>query len=587
VANADLSAPLALPVTAGESPPPAWWSPDGTRLAALSSDFGAAEIVVVASAGGTPSRVTQGARKVVVGVWHPDGERFTYVARNESGTIQTFAVSTVTGVTTRLLPDEVRHHIAIVSPDGSRIAYNLVGLNTIWVADSAGRNRRQLTTEGSEFFIPWRNPWSPDGAEILYQSRASGRFDLRIAPVDGTPPRPVTREDHNNIRGTWSPDGRWIAFESDRGGQVDLWVVPSAGGDEQRVTDTPDDVYGGPVWRPGPSPSIAFVSLAQQSGLWALDLADGAERRLTPDSLRVAYFNVSTSGRYANLVISRGDEIEDLAVMPIGGGPLRTLVSVRGGTLDKPLWSPDDSMILFGSDQAGTPDIWVVDVASGSSRQITNWPSEERNHRWSGAGTVVFASDRDARLNDLWRADPAGGEPVRITTHGDVEVPIARGGLADVFVADWESRTGQAFLSRVRPDGSLQTIWDRSNVVPKRLSPTGEWLAALVVQPDGGMQGMLLSTKGGAHSVVLNVGEEPLAWSQDGTRLLYSIQSDAAGDLAILNVADSTTHRLTITPENENRGAFIPDGNMVVFQRDRTVQRIFTVDLSTVLRKEP
>jgi Tol biopolymer transport system component len=582
VADSDLSAARALPVTAAESPPPAAWSPDGTRLAALSNDFGASDIVVLTTAGGAPRRLTDSPGYVIPQFWHPDGERFTYSVRTEDGVMRTFAVSAETGATARVLPEETRDHIAVVSPDGSRIAYNVLGPEyTIWVAGSAGENPRQLSTGGADFFPPWLNPWSPDGTEVLYQSRVGGTFDIWVAPVDGTTPRQLTTDEADDHRGAWSPDGKWIVFISRRDAREDLWVVPSAGGTEHRVTDTPQDIYGGALWRPGPSPSVAFVSHAQEGRVWALDLADGGERPITPDSVDVAAFDLSTGGRELVFVMSKESDVREMATMPVRGGQIRRLVSVQG-TLEDPLWSPDDSMILFRSDQVGSPDVWVVNAADGSARQVAAWPSNEGRYAWSGSGEVVFASDRDARLSDLWRADPAGGEPVRITTHGGVERPVLRGGLDPIYVSATEPQARDGVLARVLPDGALETVWDRSISSPRALSPTGIWVAAVVVEPAGLTRGILLSTTDGGPEVLLGVVEEPLAWSPDGTQTPYTVRAEAAADLAILMVADGTVRRLTVTPEDESSATFLPDGSAVVFRRERTVQRIFTMTLERV-----
>jgi Tol biopolymer transport system component len=109
---------------------------------------------------------------------------------------------------------------------------------TIWVADSTGHHPRQLTTDGFENFAEGGGTaWSPDGKELLYESRRTGTSDIWVVPADSGAPRQLTRDIRNDWAPRWSPDGRWVAFLSDRGKQTDVWVVPAAGGQELRVTD--------------------------------------------------------------------------------------------------------------------------------------------------------------------------------------------------------------------------------------------------------------------------------------------------------------------------------------------------------------
>ena len=45
-------------------------------------------------------------------------------------------------------------------------------------------------------------PWSPDGKEILYESRRTGTSDLWVVPIDGGKPRQLTRDVRNDYFGS-------------------------------------------------------------------------------------------------------------------------------------------------------------------------------------------------------------------------------------------------------------------------------------------------------------------------------------------------------------------------------------------------
>ena len=532
--------------------------------------------------------MTQGVGIEIPLTWNTDGDRLSYFGTAEGGTFSSYLVSSRSGVITPLVPGEKRPVFGTISHDGSHVAFFVVEgpKSTIWVADSAGRAPRQLTMEGFESLEQFHE-WSPDGKELLYQSRRTGTADLWVVPIDGGKPRQLTRDVRNDIGGVWSSDGKWVAFVSDRGRQTDLWVVPAAGGVERRVTDTPVEEQWPLIWRPGTN-ELTFVTKTDKSGVWALDLADGKERRLTPDSIRTGWFNVSHDGRQVLYVIERGGGIQDLAVVPLAGGTSRSLVT-GGGTVSQPFWSPDGSKILFTSDRSGTSDVWIVDAAGGTPRQLVGWPGAEFVAIWNADGSAVyFASDRDSRLVDVWKVAPAGGEPVRVTTDGSLAGGVtSRAGVADIFAGTINPRGGQLVISRIRPDGTLQTVWDKTTAFLSSISPRGDSVAVSAEQADGKRRSMILSASGGGGRVILGAGEVVGNWSQDGASLLYEMSVGGTRDLGLLHVADGTKRRLTTTRENEGGAEFAPDGKTIVFSRTQNVQRIFTTDLSKLLAAKP
>lgn len=585
IANADFSSPVKLPVIGFL---PVTWSADGKWIAATASDKGIGQVVVVPSeppAGAVARHVTPGTALQNHVMFHPHGDRLLYVEFAEGGVYTMSVVSLATGKRTALLPNEKRPYSGVWSPDGSHIAYSVQegAKSTVWVADSSGLNPRQLTTEGFEWLYSFDNTWSPDGKEILYESRRTGTADLWVAPIDGAKPRQITHDVRNDRQGAWSSDGKWIAFLSDRGRQLDIWVVPSAGGAEQRITDGVAEETEMPRWRPG-THQLAFTSTTPASGLWALDLRQGKERRLTPDSIRTSGKEVSPDGQQIAFVIERGGGIADLATMPFSGGAWRTLVA-GGGSVTGPTWSPDGSHIAFQSDRGGTNDVWIVDASGGAPRQVENWPGYEQAPTWSGDGSqLYFVSDREAKLGDVWKAPAAGGEPARVTRDGSVYTIFGRVGVPDLFALTVSQRAGELNISRVTTSGRLQPIWDKSNAAPGPISPRGDSVIILVQQPDGMPQAMKFSVTGGGGRPILKRLEWPTFWSRDGTSVLYTFPANGLKDIGLLNLVDGSTRRLTTSPEDETgTPEFTADAKTVVFSRDNSVTRIYTTDLTKLL----
>jgi TolB protein len=69
---------------------------------------------------------------------------------------------------------------------------------------------------------------------------------------------------------SWSPDGAEIAFESTRSGTMELWTVPAEGGPLLRLTG-----QGGywPSWSPDGESLVFCVWGGVQPDVWILDVA--------------------------------------------------------------------------------------------------------------------------------------------------------------------------------------------------------------------------------------------------------------------------------------------------------------------------
>lgn len=582
VSPADMSAPTKVPLRTRNTNV-LLWSPDGSRFAVgINAETALPRVYIVDAAEGTARRLSTSDGYEYPVQWHPDSKRLTYLIP-ENTTAVMMIVNVDSGGPTRLVPGESRSNFgAYWSPDGTKLAVGIFdgGQTTIWLADSAGRNLRQLTTEGFENLAGGQTPWSPDGTAILYVSRRTGAGDIWLAPVDGSAPRQLTNDVRNDDNPIWSPDGKWIAFASERGLQTDLWVMPTAGGPAQRITDdvARETLVG---WRPGTS-QVVYTTGRTLRTLWAHALADGAERQLTPDSLEVDWFNLSADGQ-VEVTFNRGGGVFDFTAVPLAGGEPRTILRNAGGA--GAYWSPDGARLAFGSNRGGSPDIWVVDAAGGTPRQLTNWPGQELAPVWSTDGSALyFFSDRDAEWGDIWRVPATGGEPERVTTLGRFLNLCGQVRSSSTLLGGTLGAGPGLFeLARIRQDGSVRVVWNATTANCGQGSPTADSLFSVVGAAGGGLVGMLLPIDGGPGRRLLPAGSYPETWSPDGKQIVYSFQDGNATDYGILTLADGSTRRVTTTMEEEAGVEWSADGSTLVFRRSVPVSRITVADLAKVV----
>jgi TolB protein len=78
--------------------------------------------------------------------------------------------------------------------------------------------------------------------EIVFGSQHGGEDEIWVMNTDGTNKHNLTRHDGakiSDIDPRWSPDGTQIAFSSDPGGKRQIWVMNADGSMPHQVTNAP------------------------------------------------------------------------------------------------------------------------------------------------------------------------------------------------------------------------------------------------------------------------------------------------------------------------------------------------------------
>lgn len=164
--------------------------------------------------GGEARRLTDTPTRESEAVWSPDGKRLAFLSTRDGSAnlyVMEVAAKTVRRLTTTTGADSNPRW----SPDGKRIAFLRQGgpEHGLYVVPSEGGTEKRLVPG------PWVDDpqWSPDSKWIACVRQDTYLSeDIWILPASGGTPRNITRYPGSNDTPRWFPDGTKLAFRSDR-----------------------------------------------------------------------------------------------------------------------------------------------------------------------------------------------------------------------------------------------------------------------------------------------------------------------------------------------------------------------------------
>ena len=275
------------------------WSPDGKKLAFLSSRDGTLQVWIISLEGGDATKLTRlstGADNVQ---WSPDGKWLSFTSRvyadckddacNEKRDAEREKSKVKARIYDRLLYrhwdewcDYKRSHLFVVS--------------------AGGCEPRDLTPAADYDVPPVQRGgaadigWSPDSKELCFVAvtdpveAISTNGDIFTVPSAGGESKRLTTNQGFDSGCTYSPDGKWIAYRSQRraGFEADLWrlmLYDRQSGTHTAVNEAFDRSAEDLTWSPD-SKTVYFAAENHgQNPIYSVAASPGANpRMIVPDT---------------------------------------------------------------------------------------------------------------------------------------------------------------------------------------------------------------------------------------------------------------------------------------------------------------
>ncbi|HMF81032.1 MAG TPA: hypothetical protein VK562_06475, partial [Candidatus Acidoferrum sp.] len=312
----------------------------------------------------------------------------------------------------------------------------------------------------------------------------------------------------------FSPDGTQIAFTSHYDGNTEVYVMPAEGGTPKRLTTS--------------------ATLGRD------DVSD----RMGPNNIVMAWENTKPLIVFRSRMKSFNDFIGSLFAVGLDAELPQQVPVPRGGFVS---FSPDDSQMAFNRVfrefrtwkhyRGGmADDIWIYDFNTGATENFTNNPAQDICPMWGADNKIYFISDRDNRMN-LFVIDLATKETKQLTQFTDFDIKFPSLGKDSIvfeqagYIWRYDLTTGQAapvpITIKEDFDSGHGGLVDASRHLESvNLAPDGERTVVvargdLFSVPARNGTARNLSKTSGAH-------ERDAVWSPDGKWIAYN--SDASGE---------------------------------------------------------
>ncbi len=171
-----------------------------------------------------PVQITNAPGDQMSAVYSPDGSRIAYVS-TQDGNPEIYVANADGSDPVRLTDTPSLENMPSWTGDGEQIVYqsNATGKTQIWIMKRDGSNAHALTEGDATNFQP---AVSPNGRQIAFTSTRDGSYDIFLMGIDGSNQRNITKTARKQTRPVWFPDNKLgFLIEERSGSDIKAFVM--------------------------------------------------------------------------------------------------------------------------------------------------------------------------------------------------------------------------------------------------------------------------------------------------------------------------------------------------------------------------
>ena len=585
------------------------YSPDGNRLAFVSTRTGGGDIYVLNLTSGELKRLTYEDGMDQLDAWSRDGKwiYFSSGSKDVGRKNDIFRVSADGGTPMAVSADRfVNEFQAAPAPDGSTIAFAARGNgdqqwwrnghshldeSEIWVRKDNGSYEKLIDLSGRNAWPMWM----PDGKQLYFMSDRAGAQNLwTLTP--GAKPKQVTKFTSGRV--LWPSigyDGKEVVFEHD----FKIWKLDTKTGEAFNVP-------------------ITLVGSAAGPGTTHQSLTQFTDLSLSPDGRKLALAG------HGDIFASGARE---------GGEALRVTRSPEPET--QVSWAPDSLRIVYVGERNAVNHVFLYDFTKKSETQLTNDALPDsapdfspdgksvsfiRNRRelhvmnleskqdrvlatgaiaggfngggyeWSLDGKwIAYAAAGERALRNIWVVPAAGGEPRQISFLANTNGGSIRwnpDGKSLIFSTGQRTESPQIAKIDLVPRAPNFTEERFEDLFKPETPPAGRGGGARPATPPKPVEIVFEGIRNRLTLLPVGLDVNNPQISPDGKTLLlsavvagqtnlytYSLD-ESTGGRGGRGGADRVARQLTSTPGQKSRAQFSPDVREVYYLEAGRVQSI-------------
>jgi len=253
-------------------------------------------------------------------------------------------------------------------------------------------------------------------SRLAFISEYSGKSEVFTGDLFFGEVRQITKDNAQAMTPRWSPDGGKILYTSFyKSGFPDIFMLDlnslqrttfvSFKGTNSGARFSPNGSQVAMVLSGEGNPEI-YVSNAQGRGVARRTRASSVEASpaWSPDSSRLIFTSDAAGG-------------PQLYIMPVGGGTMQRLGTNISGYCAEPDWSVGDpNKIAFTARVGRGFQIAVYDLATrGSAKVVSKAPVDAVQPNWLADGRHLVYTERAANSRSIWILDTESGKRTRVS----------------------------------------------------------------------------------------------------------------------------------------------------------------------------